>query len=537
MAERFERNARTVSLLTLVSRLTGLARDATLSRIFGAGPLMDAFFFAFMIPNLFRRLFGEGALAAAFLPVYAELERDNPRRAAQLASRTMSRLMLILSIIVVIGEGLLYLLSARIEHGNLALWLMMIMLPYMPMVCLVAILGAMLQVHSRFGPTAAAPIVLNLSLIIAAITGGHLAHAAGLVDNARLAHIALVAGAVVIAGVLQISWSMFALRDRNWWQRDHAAARGDVRRVVRTAGPMILGLGVLQINSLFDGIIASYRTTIGDTIFGYAYPLDTGAMAAVSFAQRLYQFPLGVFGIAIATAIFPLLARQTSDPALFSDTVRRGLRLVVFIGLPASVGLMLVRNALTATTLQGGAFTRADTYQVGWILLGYAPAVWAYSMNHVLTRAFYARGDSRTPVRIAIGIVFLNLTLNCTLIWTPLREAGLAWSTSLCAMLQAVLLMTTPAMRSLNIVNRDVLRSWISTILTTALMAGAVAGTLLFFDTDSAWGQSWTGAIIRLLIVVNVGIGVFVLAALAQKRPELTWAIGRNTPRNDSHQQ
>ncbi|MCA9296492.1 MAG: murein biosynthesis integral membrane protein MurJ [Phycisphaerales bacterium] len=537
MAERFERNARTVSLLTLVSRLTGLARDATLSRMFGAGPLMDAFFFAFMIPNLFRRLFGEGALAAAFLPVYAELERDDPRRAAQLASRTISRLMMVLSLLVLIGEGLLYVLSARIDHSNIALWLMMIMLPYMPMVCLVAILGAMLQVHSRFGPTAAAPIVLNLSLIIAAVTGGHLAHTIGLVDDARLAHIALVAAAVVVAGVVQFSWSLYALRDQQWWQRDHSGARDDLRRVMRTAGPMIIGLGVLQINALLDGIIASYPTTFGDTIFGYAYPLDTGAMAAVSFAQRLYQFPLGVFGIAIATAIFPLLARQSNDHAQFAHTVRRGLRLVVFIGLPASVGLMLVRNALTATTLQGGAFTRADTHQVGWILFGYAPAVWAYSMNHVLTRAFYARGDARTPVRIAIGVVFLNLALNCTLIWTPLREAGLAWSTSLCAMLQAVLLLTTPTMRSLKLVDRDVLRSWISTIITTALMAGGVAGTMLFFDTESEWGQSWTGAIIRLLIVVGVGAGIFACAAYAQKRPELAWSIGRDTGRSASRQQ
>ncbi|MHC5024737.1 MAG: lipid II flippase MurJ, partial [Planctomycetota bacterium] len=160
MSSRFEHHARTVTLLTFLSRVTGLARDASLSRVFGAGALMDAFFFAFMIPNLFRRLFGEGALAAAFLPVYAQLDRDDPQQARRLATLTVSWLMIILGCVTLIGELVLFAVSAMADHGNLAVWLMMVMLPYMPMVCLVAILGAMLHVHGRFGPTAAAPIVL-----------------------------------------------------------------------------------------------------------------------------------------------------------------------------------------------------------------------------------------------------------------------------------------------------------------------------------------------------------------------------------------
>ena len=139
----FERHARTVTLLTGISRVTGLARDAALSRVFGAGPIMDAFFFAFLIPNLFRRLFGEGALSAAFLPVYAKLRRDDPAAAQQLAALTISILVFGLGALTLLGELLLFVLSAQAQHSNVALWLMMVMLPYMPMVCIVAVLGAM----------------------------------------------------------------------------------------------------------------------------------------------------------------------------------------------------------------------------------------------------------------------------------------------------------------------------------------------------------------------------------------------------------
>ncbi len=198
---------------------------------------------------------------------------------------------------------------------------------------------------------------------------------------------------------------------------------------------------MLQLNTLLDGFIASWPTMFGPTILGFEYPLAEGSMAKLSWAQRLYEFPLGVFGIAVATAIFPALSRLASDDAAFAETLRRGVRLVLFIGLPASVGLMLVATPLAATILEGRAFTAEDSRETAWILLGYAPAVWAYSLNQVLVRGFYAKGDSMAPVRIAMGLVGLNLLLNLVLIWTPLRTAGLAWSTAICAALQSLWLM------------------------------------------------------------------------------------------------
>ncbi|MHC4948127.1 MAG: murein biosynthesis integral membrane protein MurJ [Planctomycetota bacterium] len=522
MTDRFESNARTVSVLTLVSRVTGLVREACLSRIFGAGGLMDAFFLAFLVPNLFRRLFGEGALAAAFLPEYARLERSDPDVARRLATVTLSLLVVALGGLVIAGEVLLLALSALGGHDHLALWLTMVMLPYAPLVCMVALVGAMLQVHGRFGPTAAAPIVLNGCMVATAVGAGLILDPGD--GRARAWHVGAVAGSVVLAGVLQLLWSVRALpgahRPRGWALR---GAGDPLRRVLGQAGPMIVGLGVLQLNVFIDGLIASYPTTFGPTILGVDYPLREGAMAAVTFAQRLYQFPLGVFGIAVATAIFPLLARQRDDGDAFAATVRRGLRLVVFIGLPASAGLVLVRVPLASVVLEGGAFSAADTRRVGAVLLGYAPAIWAYSMIHVLTRAFYARGESARPVRVAVGMVGLNLLLNCTLIWTPLREAGLAWSTAICAVAQSALLLAMLRRDGRPVVTRPVLASWGRTAAATAAMTLVVA-------TCGAWlppAETWLASLAALLIQVAAGAGTIVAAALALRMPELAWALGR----------
>ncbi len=535
MSKSFELHARTVTLLTLVSRVTGLLRDAVLSRVFGAGALMDAFFFAFLIPNLFRRLFGEGALSAAFLPTYAQLHDRDETAARQLASLTIASVTLALSVVVLLGEIALLLLSARADHANLAIWLTMIMLPYMPMVCIVALLGAMLQVHHRFGPTAASPIVLNLCIVAASLAGGWFVASVLRVpvESREFSHVGVVAASVLVGGGIQVAWSLIALRRHQWWRRDMRSAREHFRLVLVQAGPMILGLGVLQINTLLDGVIACYPTTFGDTIFGVQYPLAEGAMANISYAQRLYQFPLGVFGIAVATAIFPQLARLAGDHEAFANVLRRGLRLVVFIGLPASAGLMLVRQPLTAVILQGGEFSADDTRSVGFVLLGYAPAIWAYSMVHVLTRAFYARGDSKTPVKVALAVVALNLAGNCTLIWTPLREAGLAWSTALCSLVQVSLLLWLLRRRMEFHLSADVARSWAKSFVVAVAMALLVAATLYALPGAETWRQtSFT-----LVCAVAVGLLAVVVLARALHMPELAWALGRtvnDNPRRSS---
>ncbi|MHC4422870.1 MAG: murein biosynthesis integral membrane protein MurJ, partial [Planctomycetota bacterium] len=502
------------------SRVTGLVRDAALSRVFGAAGVMDAFFFAFMIPNLFRRLFGEGAVSAAFLRAYARLDKTDPPTAKRLATLTVAIMIVGLGGITVAGELLLFggLRFADSEQ-QLVLRLTMITLPYMPMVCLVAILGSMLQVHGRFAPSAAVPVVMNLCLIAAVV---------GLVelfgDRNQGGHITAVAASLLVAGALQLTWMAWSLRDRKWLVRGASGAWAPMKDVLRQAGPMILGLGVLQLNVFLDGLIASYPTTVGPTVFGFDYPLREGAMAAVSFAQRLYQFPLGVFGIAVATAIFPALARQSDDPEAFSDILRRGLRLVVFIGLPASVGLMLVGPLLVRVIFEGGLFGAGDSQRVAFVLYGYAAAVWAYSMIHVLTRAFYARGDSKTPVKVAVGMVLLNLALNCTLIWTSLEEAGLAWSTAICATIQALVLLGLVRRHARAVLGAGVLACAARTIAITALMALAVGAVLWAMPEP----RSWTWSLVNLLVAVGAGTAVVVGAAAGLRMPELRWATGRS---------
>jgi putative peptidoglycan lipid II flippase len=527
MAREFQRHARTVTLLTLASRLGGLARDAAMSRVFGAGPIMDAFAFAFMTPNLFRRLFGEGALSAAFLPEYTRWSDRDPRVAQRLAFLVVGGATIVVSALVLVAEIAAGALASAGSLEPLAARLLAIMLPFAPLVCLTALLGAMLQAHHRFGATAAAPIVLNLLLVGASIAAIGLEPERG---------ITLAAIAVLLAGVVQVLWSLLALRRVAPIAKGPPSSEATAasRRVAKLALPMILGLGVLQLNTLLDGFIASWPTMFGPTILGFDYPLAEGSMAKLSWAQRLYEFPLGVFGIAVATAIFPALSRLASDDAAFADTLRRGVRLVLFIGLPASVGLMLVATPLAATILEGRAFTAEDSRETAWILLGYAPAVWAYSLNQVLVRGFYAKGDSMAPVRIAMGLVGLNLLLNLVLIWTPLRTAGLAWSTAICAVLQSLWLMRSLTRRlggagvDSRILDGSVVASALRSLAVAAAMAAAVGGLAVALPAALPLGDGWLGSLATLLALVAAGGAVVFAMARALRMPELAWAIGRS---------
>ncbi|MBG83954.1 MAG: murein biosynthesis integral membrane protein MurJ [Phycisphaerae bacterium] len=519
----FEQNARTVMSMTALSRLTGLGREAVLSRFFGTDAILSTYFFAFMIPNLFRRLFGEGALAAAFLPNYEKLTREDPQMAGKLATATLGVVAIGLGLFVLIAELVLLGISFFVGDGNTAIYLVMIMLPYAPLVCLVAILGAMLQVHGRFGPTSAAPIILNMFITIAAVVGFGLMEK---MSTNQFLVVCLMSFAVVIAGLVQLIWSWAALRPHASLPLRIAGVRSHVTDMFRRAGPMILGLGVLQVNTLIDGLIASYRNYMGTSNFlGYTWPLDESAMAVLTFAQRLYQFPLGVFGIAVATAIYPMLAKLADDKPAFTDIVHRGLRLVFFIGLPASLGLIVVARPLTGSLLQGAAFDNADTNRVAFVLLGYASCVWAYSMIQVITRAFYARNDTVTPVKIALYVVGLNLVLNLVLIWTPLKEAGLAWSTAICATLQVMLLLWHLRRHVDSPIGVATLPSMLKTCILSIVMIVVLGALMLTLPS----GKSWLQQVQSLAVLVAAGSIIFAGGAAMLRMPELKWAVGGRT--------
>ncbi len=519
---------RTVAGMTLLSRIAGLARDAVCSRVFGAGPVWSSFALAFMLPNLFRRLFGEGALSAAFIPEYAQALKRDPDAARRLASAVVGALLLGLGILTLVGEIILFALlefSSLGETGGFAIRLAMIMLPYMPLVCATAILGGMLQTHNAFAATAAAPILLNVAIIAAATT-----FAWGLGATLETAAFA-VSAAVVLAGVVQLAWAAVQLRRHVRWTRNLAGVGPQARRLFRRMVPVIIGLGALQISTMIDGLIAGWPVLFGPTIAlpglgAMAYPLDEAANSILFFTQRLYQFPLGVFGIALATAVFPALSRHSDEPEEFTATLRRGVRLSLFIGIPAAVGLCFVRTDLAAVVLGGGRFDAAAIERVSFVLLGYAPAIWAYCLSHVLTRAFYARGDTATPMRAALGAVAANVALNLALIW-PLAEAGLAWATSISAIGQAAALFillerSTPGALADAALRGSAIRSF---ILSAAMAAGLVLVAWLMPSREEA--PAWTSRLVSLLTLCGFGAALFLGGAWIAGAPEVRWLLER----------
>lgn len=528
-AGRFFAAARLVAGLTVASRVAGLVRDGVLARVLGVGAVSSAFNFAFVIPNTFRRLFGEGALSAAFIPEYARLLKSDSQLARRFASATMAALLVVLCVITLIGEAAL-LLALRSRPGDgLAIRLIMIMLPFMPLVCGSAILAGILQTHGSFGPGAAAPIVLNGCAIVAASVYGW-AMDLPLEDTA-----VAVAWSVTASGVITLFWALAALRRHESWTRVLTGVSEPFYRMLRRMLPVVIGLGALQINTLIDGLIASRPVLTDDPMIllpfvgAVAYPLDEGANAALAFAQRLYQFPLGVFGVAIATVALPAMAREADDPEKFNAILRRGVRSCLFIGVPASVGLIAVRHDLVQTIFAGGEFTREDGLRVSRVLAGYAPAVWAYVLTQTLMRSFYARGDTWTPMKISLSFVAANFALNCALIW-PLAEAGLAWATTISGIGQCLVVLWIVSRRSEGaLVEASFRRTALQSLGLTALMAAVLwAFEALLPGRD---GATWPTHTLRLGVMLAAGGGVYLAGARLLRMEELGWLLERASRR------
>ena len=434
------RAVRATSLMTLASRFGGLARDILVGRIFGATLTGSAFAAAFAIPNMFRRLFGEGALSAAFIPEYTKAHAADPAEANKLASLTVCALGLVtgaLTLIIELALLLILLLAPHDPERALSLRLIMVMLPFMPFICIVAILAGMLQVHGKFAAAASGPLILNTFIIAV----GLWSLLSGSLAGETTAYILGIA--TVLSGITQMLWFFRLLSPHVSWTRAWSSVRPRAANMLRKFVPVAIGLGTLQLNTLLDTLIAMWPTWVGPTMFGRPYPLDQSSNAILSLTARLYQFPLGVFGIAVASAAFPLLARHADNHAHFTDTLRRGLRLSLFIGLPATIGLVLIRNDAVAVLFGGGrtGWSAAHLDRAAAVLMGFSIAIWAYSLNQVFTRAFYAKQDTRTPMLVSIAMMLLNIALNLTLIWIPgVRESGLAWATAVSAVIQSFVL-------------------------------------------------------------------------------------------------
>jgi putative peptidoglycan lipid II flippase len=521
------------SLGTLASRGLGLLREMATGWLFGIGgkpgmAVADAFLFAYRIPNLFRQLFGEGAMTASFLPVLTgELEIDR-KTANQLASVVVVLLGGILTSFVAVGElliGLIWWLRGDAPGVSLLLGLSAVMLPYLIFVCIAAQLTTMLYVKQHFTVPALAPTMLSVVWLTAAWG------VAPLFPGNQVAQAYTLAVGVLVAGVAQIVVQLPKLRQLGFRFDFHwTAARKGVGQIVRNMSPTMVGLAVTQINTFVDSLIAWGLAAASNgpqtfSWFGHTmeYPMKQGAVAAIYFGDRLCEFPLGVVGLAVAVAIFPLLSRhaQRGDFQQLGDDMTLGLRLVLCLAVPAGVGLFLLAVPIMRLFFQHFQFNAEDTIRAARMVAWYGTGVWAYCASAVVVRGYYAMGDFRTPVRVAVWAVGLNLTLNLTLIW-PMAEAGLAVSTSICAALQVMVLVVLFSRRLAPLRWRQLTVTIARTLLATAAMTAAV----LFCLAKLPAADSLKARCLQLAVPLVSGVVVYVLAYLLMGGREFAMLLG-----------
>ncbi len=424
------RSAATVSTLTLLSRISGLARDIIIARAFGASAMTDAFWVAFRIPNLLRRLFAEGAFSQAFIPILGEVKETHADTAAvrQTIDRVASALFIALSLITVlgiVGAPLVVLAiasgmsaEARADEFTAAVWMTRVMFPYIVCMSLVAFASGVLNTWRKFAIPAFTPVLLNLSMIAASL----------LLSNHLAQPIYALAIGVMIGGVAQLSiqWlalSRLGLRPRFGGNVAQTYKDPIVRRVMRQMVPATLGVSVAQISILINTNIATWLTP--------------GSVTWLSFADRLMEFPTALIGVALGTVLLPSLSKahasQSSDE--YSRLLDWGLRLVLLLGLPAALAMILA-DAMVATLFQYGAFSANDVYQTQTAVMAYAVGLIGLLMIKILAPGFYAKQDIKTPVKIAIVVLILTQLLNLVLV-PVFAHAGLALAIALGATINA----------------------------------------------------------------------------------------------------
>ncbi len=526
---------RVVSLLTMISRVTGLARDSLMAGLFGNGPIMDAFTVAFRIPNLARRLFGEGALTAAFLPALVrEMEQRGRESAWQLASGLFSFLALVLLAIVLAIEAGLWLLStvSPSAETQLLLGLTATMAPYLLVICLAAQISAVMHALNHFVWPALISVLLNLVWI-----AGILFVAPRFESPEAQAY--AIGAVIVLGGVLQFAVPLWPLRrlgfrfHAGWWRSANPARErtvAGIRGIARTMMPILLGLSITQFNAALDSFLAWWFAAPEPTTGAWA-SLEPGTAAALYLGQRMYQFPLGVLGIALGTVLFPRLAQHSERGRrdLLRADLELGLRLVIVIGVPAAAGLLLLAEPLTDLLFRHGRFDAGDARQTATMIRGYGCAVWAYCALLILNRAFYAIDDQRTPLRAGLWAMVLNLLLNLGLI-RFVGGVGLALGTALTSMAQCGLVLWLLQKRIGRIDGVACRSTGVRTVLATALMSTACAATLALLPAATAAGST---RVLRVALPFAAAVIAYFVAARLLRLREVDVLLGRRqTPAN-----
>jgi putative peptidoglycan lipid II flippase len=496
------KSASLISAFTILSRIFGYIRDSRIAYLLGAGTAADAYTTAYRIPNLLRRLVGEGAVSAAFIPVFARYLAQNKKKDAWEFANTMLTLITIfLTAFTVAGIILSPLLVRLFASGfaetpgklELTAALNRVMFPYIFLISMSGLAMGVLNSFHRFGAPAFAPVVMNLTMIAFSFLGGLFG------DVTRT-----LAVGVVVGGSLQLAIQVPALIRSGWKIRFKLDfSHPGVRHVARLMVPVIFGVGIVQVNVLVDTQFASY--------------LEEGSVTAIYIADRVMELVLGGYAVAVSTVILPLLSRQAALRQMdeLKTTLNFAARIILFITLPATVGLIILRREIIEVLFQHGDFNAASTALTAWALPFFAVGLSAFAMVKVVVPAFYALHDTRTPVKIAFIAMFLNIGLNFLFI-RPLRNGGPALATSLSAFFNSLALLAIFYQRYGSFGVRGIMQS----ILKFA--AGSVALGIVVY-AFSHWPGLYAGRTTQkaLALVVTIAAGAatyFATASLLQTR-------------------
>lgn len=510
----FLRSARTVSVLTLFSRVLGMLRDVATARLLGAGLVADALTIAWTVPNTFRRLFGEGALSSAFVPVFTrELGTGGRPAARRVLCEVVAGLGALLSVVAVLGALLVFgvgsipdaswagwLEPAGVERLRMTLGFVQLLLPYLVVICVVAQITAALNALGEFAVPALVPVVLNVVWLAGVGVATWWGAERESDPSTRVVQGYIVAGSILVAALVQLVWPLRSLARHG---TALALLRPRITPAVREVGalmaPMLLGMGAAQLNVMADRGIAWAALPEGGTTHLY-------------YGLRLMQFPLGLVSVAITTAVYPALARlaTSQDRAGMTGTASLALRTNLLIALPAGVGLAVLAGPVVELLFLGGAFDAESVALTSRALVGYALGVPAAGTVMLLQRTSYAAGDVRLPVRIGLAMVVVNVALDLVLVG-PLGELGLALATTISAVLTAVGLLIGVSGR-LGLGRGEKLLGG----LLAPLMVGLAMGAAVW-GVDAALADSLPteklGALLRVGVGMAVGLGVVALLA------------------------
>ncbi|SCA55868.1 Protein MurJ homolog [Candidatus Terasakiella magnetica] len=492
------RSIATVGSFTMMSRILGFVRDILVAAILGAGPIADAFFIAFKFPNVFRRLFAEGAFNAAFVPLFAgKYEEDGADIAKKFAEQAFAFLFWVLLVLLIVMElsmpWAMQLFAPGFmdepEKFDLAVELTRITFPYLLFISLVSLMAGVLNSLNKFAAAAATPVLLNICLIGAIL---------GLTPHMETPGHALAWG-VFGAGIVQFIWlfwncakhkMVLILRLPSWGE--------DVKIMVKRIIPGAIGAGIYQVNLLVDMMIATL--------------LPTGSISFLFYADRINQLPLGVVGVAVGTALLPMLSRQlrSGDEKGAMESLNRALEFSLFLTLPAAAAYMVISDPIVSVLFERKEFTSTDSSATAMALFVYAFGLPAYVLNKALTPGFFARGDTKTPMIIAGVCMVVNIVFNLILMG-PYLHVGLAMATVISAWTNTFLLAIVLKKRGYFTMDKRLKSKAMRIILSCLIMSGCLYGAMV-------WGDAFlTGAqverIVSLIALIGVGLVTYFLSA------------------------